>query len=347
MQKFLPKRFEESHSFAFYLHDALAHYVITGEKQNLFSTRFKIRDKNHINEIKGLSGEPFVTWLEQNGYKDVVVESFYRQIIVATLSDFCHFVYEGLKCSEKGKTTVAFALFRKPFKENLLFFEMLLGDPAKFMNYFYNKETSNYTIDEISPEDKIQIIADAINKVCPQEKYFDEDHIYKLRYDKKCDYGFEKYWHKATHLVTSYKEIKTEPYNLNFVFSSFEDKESQWEFIYLMLPMLLYYTLNVIEKLFLNIAKFGSFYQNFENLRRTMNFIIWSHEEVAKVDFGKEARFLIETLKDTLSFNCPKCSVKIIPDLDNIKRFIRLLEIKCPKCKEVIRITGLIEEDSD
>ncbi|GAH08133.1 unnamed protein product, partial [marine sediment metagenome] len=259
-------------------------YVITGEKQNLFSVSFKIRDKKHPSEFKNLSGESFINWLEENGYEDIVMESFYRQIIVATLSDFCHFVYEGLKCSEKGKTTVAFALFRKPFKENLLFFEWLLGDPVEFMKVFYTKETSRYTIDKILKEEKIQIIANSIDKIWPQERFFNEDYIYKLRYAKKCAYGFENYWQRATHLVTSFREIKTEPHNLNFIFSNYEDKESQWEFIYLMVPMLLYYTLNVVEHLFLNIAEFDSFYSNIESLRRTMNFIFWAHEEIVKVD---------------------------------------------------------------
>lgn len=337
MPKFLPKRFKESHSFAFYLHDLLANYVINGEKQNIFSAKFEIRDRNHLKEIKDLSGEPFVTWLEQNGYEDVVVDIFYRQIIVATLSDFCHFVYEGLNCSEKGKTTVAFALFRKPFKENLLFLEWLLGDPVNFMKCFYNKGTSEYTIDQISKEQRIKIIANAIRKIWSQEKFFNEDYIYKLRYDKKCEFGFEKYWQKATHLVTSFREIKTEPHNLNFVFSSFQDKESQWEFIYLMVPALLFYTVNVVEHLFLNIAKFDSFYRNLESFRRTMNYIFWAHEEIAKVEYSEEAEDLINSLKKPLSFDCPNCSIKIIPDLDNIKRFVKRLEMKCPGCKEIIR----------
>ena len=52
----------------------MANYVIIGEKQDLFSVRFEIRDKKHLSEIKDLSGESFIIWLEQNGYEVRVME---------------------------------------------------------------------------------------------------------------------------------------------------------------------------------------------------------------------------------------------------------------------------------
>jgi hypothetical protein len=40
-----------------------------------------------------------------------------RNLIFGLLSDMCHLLYEGLKCSEKAKLSVAFSNFRKLLQE--------------------------------------------------------------------------------------------------------------------------------------------------------------------------------------------------------------------------------------
>ena len=76
---------------------------------------------------------------------------------------------------------------------------------------------------------------------------FNADFIYNIRYSKKTEYSLERLWNMANHLVTTSKDYKTESLNLNFVFSGAVSKESQWNYLYSVLPYLLFYTVEVIQ----------------------------------------------------------------------------------------------------
>ena len=60
--------------------------------------------------MEGLQGEAFWHWCETNGYRHILDQYTYRNLIFGLLSDMCHFIYEGLKCSEEGKLSVAFSI---------------------------------------------------------------------------------------------------------------------------------------------------------------------------------------------------------------------------------------------
>lgn len=74
---------------------------------------------------QGLLGEAFWHWCEANGYRHVPDQHSYRNLIFGLLSDLCHFLYEGLKCSEMAKLSVAFANFRKPLQDNFFYLEWI------------------------------------------------------------------------------------------------------------------------------------------------------------------------------------------------------------------------------
>jgi len=96
---------------------------------------------------------------------------------------------------------------------------------------------------------------------------FNADFIYNIRYSKKTEYSLERLWNMANHLVTTSKDYKTESLNLNFVFSGDVSKESQWNYLYSVLPYLLFYTVEVIQTVLdreIGENKFDILFKTFE-----------------------------------------------------------------------------------
>jgi len=164
---FIPKEYLFAHEYCFFLHDILASIVVEGEKERLFHYQFNLKNPDHAKQLDGKSGEELVKWMEQNGYEAELYEANKRQICVALLSDFCHFIYEALECSQKGKLTVTFALLRKPLKENLFYLEWLLADSSDFTQRFHapipiNGKRPLPLPTELTKDRRVEIIREAI-----------------------------------------------------------------------------------------------------------------------------------------------------------------------------------------
>ncbi|MBY0160201.1 hypothetical protein H0178_31260 [Cytobacillus firmus] len=239
----IPQKYREIHEFLFAWHDILAHIVVEGDRLHLLDANFTIEETVSDSEVITLEGEKLWEWLLANGYENITRELLQKQIYFALLSDFCHFLYEALTCSERGKLTVCFTLLRKPFKDNLLLLEWLLADPNDFIEKFTSDNSDNFAPDKIPVEKKLEIIKNAEIKAQTALDQF--SHIYDLRYNKKKHFGFEPVWNQAAHIVTSFKFYKTESENLNFVFSDYTAIEDQWEQLYVSLPILIYHAVEV------------------------------------------------------------------------------------------------------
>jgi hypothetical protein len=96
-----------------------------------------------------------------------------------------NFVYESLSTIEKGKITVSLALLRKPFRDNLLYLEWLLGSSGEFIKLVNNADIDKYAIESIDNNKKISIIKDAISLIDNKELFdiLDENIYYDLRYN--------------------------------------------------------------------------------------------------------------------------------------------------------------------
>jgi len=243
MGYFLPQKYKELHDLCFYLHDILVQVVKEGENKKLFHTKYKLKKRSDIKTIK--SNINILEWLCNNGYEDEFKSIVIKQVLIATISDYCHYVYEALKCSEKSKLAITYTLLRKPLKDNLLFFEWIITNRNEFIEKF-QKNSNYYAIDKIDSTKKKMFIGCSVNQINYSET-FNADFIYNIRYSKKTDYSLERLWNVANHLVTTCKYYKTEDLNLNFVFSGADSQESQWNYLYSVLPYLLFYTVEVIQ----------------------------------------------------------------------------------------------------
>ncbi len=337
MPDLLPKKYEFCHDFAFFLHDILAHMVVQGEKEKLFNVEFEFSSKKDTKKFEQLnmSGESLWNWLDNNNYSWVTEQLAAKQCLVALLSDFCQYIYESLNCSKKGKLSVAYSLLRKPLKDNLFYLEWLFADPTEFRESFNLLNPDEFSLSSVSKEKKLHIITNAISSL-KHEEWLSPEFIYDLRYNKNVHYGFESLWNKATHLVTNFRSYKTEPGNFNFIFSDNESKLSQWEHYYSLVPLLLFYAVEVINVLLFNLTE-KKYESTIEELRRLVGFFLWTYETTS----DGSSRSILKHARDIVNmFNltCPLCNKKVSLMKKNLKSFFYNLDLTCRFCGTEIYI---------
>lgn len=323
----LPKRFSFSHEYSLYLHDRLADLVVYGEKEGFFNTTVPLNNQEEAAEFSSPELDIF-QWLEKRQRGDILGEILLKSVFPALLSDFCHFIYEALSCSQKGKLSVAYALLRKPLKENLHYLEWLVANPEELLTTLYNRESVELSFRHIGHPDRVRkVIKNAIDRTV-NASMFNPDYIYELRFDKACPYGFEGLWNQAMHLITTKQPIHTEKMNFNFVFSGDNDRQMQWEQLYSQLPLLLFYTAEICEVLIALIRKEPM--PDIANavFHRSIGFLLWGTE--AKKIFGS-SRLDNRSLKD-LEFICPRCMHKIRPQVSKVRKLYYNESITCPNC---------------
>ena len=337
MPDLLPKKYEFSHHFAFFLHDILAHMVVQGEKEKLFFVEFDFLSEKDWKKFEqlNLSGESLWNWLDNNNYNWVTEQLAKKQCLVALLSDFCQYIYESLICSQKGKLSVAYSLLRKPLKDNLFYLEWLFSDPEEFHDSFHQSNPDEFSLSSISKENKLQIIANAISSTKHKE-WLSPEFIYDLRYNKNVDYGFESLWNKATHLITNFRAYTTEPGNFNFIFSDTESKLSQWDHYYSFLPLILFHAVEVLNSLLKNLTE-KKYENTIDEFRRIVGFILWSHE----TNSDSDSKSLLKHARDILNvfkLSCPICRKKVSLIQQNLKSFFYNSGLTCQICGTEIYI---------
>lgn len=250
----IPEKYRMLHNYIFKLHDTLTKIIIEIERRGLNSFEFSIKDR----EIENIKDEDMWKWLKANGYDNVLKDLIGKQVFMGVLADMCHFLYEALTCSERGKLTVTYALLRKPLKDNLLILEWLLSDPDDFLEKFKSEDPVKFAPDKISNERKLEIIkkAEDLSDTGMDQYMF----IYELRYSKKEMHSLEHFWNKANHIVTTFDYYRTESEDLNFVFSDDESRLEQWDYLYSAMPLLMYHAVEITITLLNNI------FDNTENI---------------------------------------------------------------------------------
>ena len=255
LEKLYSIEFEESYIYCFFLHDRIAEVIVAGERYNMFSETIVFKEEAHAQELDNIKdGSEIVDWMRSKKYEKELNSLYLKQVFVALISDLCHFIYEALITSAKGKTTVAFALLRKPLKDNLYILENLLVNSKDFFNNFHDDSGFfNLANDKVNKETKRMLISNVI-KLLNISDLIDVDTIYNKRYNKKCNDGFEPVWQQANHLITTCEHYKTEIGNINFIFSDKESVHTQLILLYTNLPLLLFYGYKIVMKLAIDVV---------------------------------------------------------------------------------------------
>jgi Mg2+ and Co2+ transporter CorA len=142
----------------------------------------------------------------------------------------------------------------------------------------------------------------------------------------------------STHLVTDREPIKTESFNLNFIFSKAEDLELQLAHIYSLLPYLLCYSVDIIETALQRISHLGEDNLSF---RRYLGLLAWVQEYFVEgnLERTEEIKSLLKDLTSSIDSKCEKCGKKFKLDKEQMMNICFGSCIKCSKCKETIEIT--------
>lgn len=129
------------------------------------------------------------------------------------LGDFCVFAYESLKNIYEFKPQVAYALARKPFIDNVFYFQMLYDNPNGTVDLIFSDNAKEKDVNSNKKID--EQLSEKITKMLG----FDNDMIYDLRYSQN-HYSILTNCNKALHITTSRANdvINTKSGELNFVF---------------------------------------------------------------------------------------------------------------------------------
>jgi hypothetical protein len=254
--KWIPKRWRLAHSFCFFLHDecvrALVEYEAAGAHLVRISTsESQVSAEEFSRLAKEDPTEAFA--LVKTGYPAEARRIVINTIIMGMVSDCLHHIFEALKCFEKRKVVVGFNLLRKPLKQNLLYLAWMFGDEDGFYTEFMSRNPENLSQKKVGNL-RQKIFTNAIAKM-PKGSPFIPEVLEKLIYDRKFDYGFERAFEHAVHLITIERlELRTTPQNFNFIFKSYADDDT-YDALYSWAPYLLFFLAHAILGLFDRMRK--------------------------------------------------------------------------------------------
>ena len=139
------------------------------------------------------------------------------------------------------------------------------------------------------------------------------------------------------HLVTTKESIATEKTNFNFVYSSEEDTWHQWQQIYMLIPYLVFYALDICEVLMALMAKEVSSDIHEVSFHRSIGFMLWAYDS-RRFSEGFDGS---PTGLELIELSCPKCKGSITPNEARIRHLFEKRRIKCPKCRRTIKLPEL------
>ncbi|TIU90562.1 MAG: hypothetical protein E5V74_00170 [Mesorhizobium sp.] len=229
----IPPKFHAHHEFCFHLHDNIAAMTAEMEAANLRTFSFKLDSQDDVEALR--TSANVLQFLADSGRMDIAQKSTVSELNLAVYADLLHFLFGALQALEKRKFTVAYAMLRKPLKENLLYAAWMVADE----NDFFQRMRDDPSGKLVQNGDKIRDILYESIKHIKAACFFDGDLIYRMIYDKDFDIGLCVPMNKANHLVTNRGErLKTDKWDLNYIFKDFRENDV-YETIYPILAYLL------------------------------------------------------------------------------------------------------------
>lgn len=328
----LPARFRKVNNIAAHIYDQLSDFLHEDYYKGLSDFSIDV-DKDNQEFIDKLeSGEMHILeWLKHHQLNKELTLILTRHITLSVLADMLNFIYESFSCAKRGKMSVAYALLRKPFTDELLILEQLLCDPEDFITRFYHSgDPAGY-----DPSDKNLDKKAIIQKVVEKIRFggcLEPGLLYDLRYDKTIPNGLNGLSNHALHIVTKDKNYRTTDRNFNFIFSVEEDYKKQCAHYYYFVPYLLIYAACVVDELLFPFLP-G---ERFENLKAIKGFkrylsFLFMHDENSKGS-RKGTNSILKVLQGIMLFNCPKCKKLNSLRRKDYEQFIESEDFYCGSC---------------
>lgn len=269
---FLPNNYWYGHELCFFIHDIMGHMLAAGERAGIFCKKFQL----NVHEAEALNNaENVFQWLDSHRTPEERTDVLVTTVFPAVLSDMLHCIYEALECSRKAKLTITYMLLRKPIQESLYVLEKIIVDRGDFAKRLTDSPVKLWS-QGVGGCDAHKSNIGNVLALVDSDGRFNSDYLAQLRYDKSANDGFDGISNKAIHLFTSHKSIVTEPMNINFIFSNWSSKESQWAFIYSRLPYILAYMYRVVESVCAGITPTYPTYLEELERRMAAHVLLWS-----------------------------------------------------------------------
>lgn len=332
-QVVLPKKYHETHNLCAVLYDQLAAIISDNKVYDKFkSTTFSYTEA--YKKVEDMHNDKLfvLDWFVLNDMNKELVESLTQNLALALIKDIASFLYESLSNAKKGNLSVAYALLRKPFTDELLLLEQISIDKAEFVDRFYVKGDPEL-YDPMPRKIKINKV-DIVNKSVAKLNvplFENSKFIYDIRYNKECDYGINGITNQALHIVTSDSNYKTPDKSLNLVFlSSKKDLEQYWAHYYYMVPYLLSYTIEVVDEIIFKYLP-GEMISKYSRLiKRHMASILWARNSAVSVSAHVDN--IIGYVNEFLAYQCSTCNNNILFGYNELKSVIFNNVLLCDKC---------------
>ena len=296
----LPDSVLRGHDLCFLIHDILTQLLASGEKQNVFETKIPFETEKQKESFEKTND--IFLWLETEKLYSQRVNVLRATVLPAVLSDMLHCIYETLESSRKAKLNISYMLVRKPIQESLYLLESIILNEHEFAETI----VQNPLLLRPKNAGGVEGHRNRINKVLEiigENNRLDASYIAQLRYDKNEYDSFDGVCNQAMHLFTEHKAIKTENLNINFIFSGWEQKTTQWEYLYSRLPYLLFYAYQVVEYIMSNIILTTQEYMDDMSRRISALIILW-RSELNEDYVSDEIDFFVSSTADWLRCHC-------------------------------------------
>jgi hypothetical protein len=320
----IPKRHWAAHEFSFYLHDLIAHLTSAAEQSGAGRIQVKLETEKDVEALKTASNP--IDFLSATGRTDEERRLMVNHICAALLPDMLHFIHAGLTALEKRKFTLAFACFRKPFNEGLPLIALLCADEEDFFTKFKSDPVGFLDGGKFNRPTKRLAIEAAIAK-CSDASFMSADVLYAYLFDFKNPSGFAGLFDKAMHLVTKNPNIKTEAYNLNFIF-----KDPRQNDIYESSYQGLSYVLLCIHLMQIELLKRMHFPAD-DYLKQLNIKALGAYEALFLKGRSKIASGMNETLGGLMK--CPVCHERVRIRKRTAPMFFVTENLECDQCGHV------------
>ncbi|MHA4847823.1 hypothetical protein ACX0G7_26895 [Flavitalea antarctica] len=235
---YLPEKFQQSHKSCEFLLYQIEDFVVKDDYRNL-----RVQSLQFTKEPYFLEGEHILDYLLRSGEHDKHSEINISNLLNALIADICQFMQIALLASLQKRLTVTLALIRKPFVYNLLVI-LRLYFTSDFLDRFNTEE--KFDTAKLSEDDIKELLH--ISEGALFSKSIKAVDIYDIVFNPGSPDSIKNMSNKALHpSTTQNKNNLTEIQNLNFVFSTEKSIETQWDYLYRKLPLLLLYLNEVLE----------------------------------------------------------------------------------------------------
>lgn len=326
----LPKQFHFSNNICAYLYDQLTEILVDKHYAEMHSTAIEFGEDEKLKKLLIDEKVHAIDALHQTQKETELEIILAKHIVMSLISDMVNFIYESIKVAQKGKMSVAFALLRKPFTDQLLILEQILIDRKDFINRFFYIGNP----DEYDPSsNKLQravIIERAVEKL---NLLFSLNHelVYELRYDKTCKWGINGVSNQALHIVTNDKRYKTAKQDLNFTFRVEGETENYWEQYYCILPMLLNHTAAIVDKIVFELIKDEEGVRGSKELKRFLAILMTYNSK-------EESKSMYKLLQQIFISTCSICCHLNKFNKSDFHMFFYESRFFCKKCFNPIKI---------